>query len=164
MIFYSFPGGDDCILNAFDVRVGTDAVKKNSKTHSSGVTSLASGLPSPNHLMTGSYDEHLRLFDKRAFNRPIQEIDLKGGIWRIKLNPVDLNLILCACMYHNFSIVQYSFESGFLLDAEIEHGKDKICYGADWGRQKGPALSKSYKFATCSFYDKLFSLNAYHQQ
>lgn len=124
------------------------------------MTSIASGLPNPEHLLTGSYDEHLRLFDRRSFNRPLQEINLGGGIWRIKLNPVDPNLILCACMYHNFSIVRHAQE-GFTLDAEIQHGKDKICYGADWSRQEGLKPGNRYNFATCSFYDKLFALNSY---
>lgn len=120
---------------------------------------MASGLANSEHFLTGSYDEHLRLFDRRSFNRPVQEINLGGGIWRIKLNTVDLNLILCACMYHNFSVVRLAEE--FTLEAAIEHGKDKICYGADWGREMGLKRSNRYSFATCSFYDKLFSLNSY---
>lgn len=124
---------------------------------------MTSGLPNPDHLITGSYDEHLRLFDRRVFNRPVQEINLQGGIWRIKVNPVDPSLILCACMYHNFSIVKYAEERGFELDAVLNHGQDKICYGADWGRQLELQQSNCYSFATCSFYDNLFSLNSYNQ-
>lgn len=135
---------------------------KNSKTHSAGVTSLSSGLLNPHHFLTGSYDEHLRLFDRRKFNRPVHEINLGGGIWRIKLNPAEPNLILTACMYHNFSIVRLDEELGFSLDCVLHHGDQKICYGADWGRTEGSTQpSNYYNFATCSFYDNLFSLNSY---
>lgn len=120
---------------------------------------MVSGLPNPDHFLSGSYDEHLRLFDRRAFNRPVQEINLEGGIWRIKLNPFDPDLILCACMYQNFSIVKYNQDEGFELQAVLNHGQDKICYGADWGRG-----SNNYNFATCSFYDNLFSLNSYSKK
>lgn len=151
------------MLNSYDIRVGSEAQAKNSKTHSAGVTSLATGLPSENHFLTGSYDEHLRMFDRRAFNRPVKEINLQGGIWRIKLNPADPDLILCACMYNNFSIVRDGRESGFTLDCVLNHGDQKICYGADWGKAIGSLTpSNYYNFATCSFYDNLFSLNSYH--
>lgn len=150
------------MLNSYDIRVGSEAQAKNSKTHSAGVTSLATGLPSGNHFLTGSYDEHLRIFDRRAFSRPVKEINLQGGIWRIKLNPAEPDLILCACMYHNFSIVRNGVESGFSLDCVLTHGDQKICYGADWGKDLGSLTpSNCYNFATCSFYDNLFSLNSY---
>ena len=77
------------------------------------------------------------------------------------MNPVDPELILCACMYENFSVVGYDRENGFRVEAVLHHGQDKICYGAGWGRKKGQEKSSSYYFATCSFYDKLFSLNRY---
>lgn len=161
VVLLMFPGGDDCNLNTFDIRMGPEPIRKNSKFHSAGVTSMASGLPNPHHFMTGSYDDRLRLFDTRTLSRPVQEINLEGGIWRIKLNPVDPDLILCACMYNNFSIVSYKEDIGFSLEGVLQHGDDKICYGADWGRPKALTKSNSYTFAACSFYDKLFSVNAF---
>lgn len=161
-IFYS--GGDDCCLNTFDIRVGDGPTQRNSKCHRAGVTSIAFGLPNPDHFLTGSYDEQLRLFDRRAFARPVQQLSLGGGIWRIKLNPVDPTLLLCACMYHNFSIVRVEKDKGFRLECVLHHGQDKICYGADWGKQRGLREGPSYNFATCSFYDNLFSLNEYSRE
>lgn len=150
-----FLGGDDSVLNIFDLRDSSKVQQRNNKTHEAGVTSLLTIEGKENHLFTGSYDEKLRIFDTRTFKRPLFEINLRGGIWRIKPNPFDTNLLLLACMYENFSIVRCHSDR-FVTELEFtEH--ESICYGADWAHYSSP---KSYYFATCSFYDKKFSLNA----
>jgi hypothetical protein len=70
-----------------------------SKSHSAGVTAIlplpsilpVATAPQPIPLLTGSYDEHLRLFTlsphthRRAPLAALTELHLHGGVWRIKL-------------------------------------------------------------------------------
>jgi diphthamide biosynthesis protein 7 len=51
--------------------------------HEAGVTSLCQ--PRPHELVTGSYDNKVRLFDLRALRRePLAAFDTGGGVWRLK--------------------------------------------------------------------------------
>ena len=149
MIFsYStFLGGDDTFLNIFDLRDKSSKLKN--KSHEAGVTSLLSY--KENTLLTGSYDEKLRSFDTRQFKQPISEINLGGGIWRIKPSQIKSNHLLVACMYLNFSIVEIDSVEQFNLRLVGEFKEHKsICYGCDWS----PINKENYQyFATCSFYD-----------
>jgi diphthamide biosynthesis protein 7 len=103
-------------------------------------------------LITGSYDENLRIFDTRSIKNSLNEINLGGGIWRIKSDPLNVSNVLCACMYHNFSIV--SLESLEILSEYNEH--ESICYGCDWSFLRG---SVDQFIATCSFYDHKLCLS-----
>ncbi|XP_016972888.1 diphthine methyltransferase [Drosophila rhopaloa] len=145
-----YSGGDDMLLMAHDLR--TEQRAWTNRAHMAGVTCLLSHPKHENHLLTGSYDEQLRLFDTRAMKRTLAELDLGGGIWRLKPHPAYPDLILAACMYTNFSLVQLDAKdpSLCLLGAYEEH--KSICYGADWG----PGSNKddgALIMGTCSFYD-----------
>ncbi|KAJ6648648.1 Diphthine methyltransferase [Pseudolycoriella hygida] len=142
-IIYS--GGDDTSLHVYDTRIHTKTMTN--KSHMAGVTSLLSFDNKEHILATGSYDENLRIFDIRAFKNPLSAINLKGGVWRIKPDPVDKNLLLCACMYHNFSIVKLdeSNEKTELVGEYFEH--KSICYGSDWCRK---IISNQMVMATLS--------------
>ncbi|KAH8354174.1 hypothetical protein KR084_002592 [Drosophila pseudotakahashii] len=145
-----YSGGDDMLLMAHDLR--TEQRAWTNRAHMAGVTCLLSHPRHEHHLLTGSYDEQLRLFDTRSMKRTLAELDLGGGIWRLKPHPLDPDLLLAACMYTNFSVVQLdaSVPGLSLLGAYEEH--KSICYGADWA----PFRSKddgSSTMATCSFYD-----------
>ncbi|ETN37897.1 uncharacterized protein HMPREF1541_07520 [Cyphellophora europaea CBS 101466] len=104
-------GGDDSKLIAAMVQFDTtthaeehnqtspQALWTDSKTHTGGVTAIHplpppltnDPAPPPILILTGSYDEHLRLFtlSPHTFRRqplqPIAEAHLLGGVWRIKL-------------------------------------------------------------------------------
>lgn len=146
-------GGDDTFLNVYDVRENASTLKLKNKSHEAGVTSLLN--LEENILVTGSYDEKLRVFDTRQFKQPTHEINLGGGIWRIKPSSKNHNILLVACMYLNFSIVdiKYEVESQEKFHLKLvgdftEH--QSICYGCDWS----PSHDKDYEyFSTCSFYD-----------
>lgn len=147
-----YTGGDDTLLCTFDIRcVESPAARIKNKSHGAGVTSL---LSLEGHLLaTGSYDDCLRIFDTRAMKSCLTEFNVGGGLWRIKPNPGRPRQLLCACMYHNFSVVSVGEDGRVVaLDAEYnEHGS--ICYGCDWsyrGREEG---GEARYFATCSFYD-----------
>lgn len=152
-----YTGGDDTFMHVFDVR-SPDQVKKvvTNKMHTAGVTSILSF--SENRVITGSYDETLRIFDPRNWREPLHGLVLHGGIWRIKPSKHDGKTLLCACMYKNFSVCMLN-ESISETDLVAEFTKHKsICYGADWApnvRNNGNQI-----MATCSFYDKKLCLSA----
>ncbi|XP_053671467.1 diphthine methyltransferase [Anopheles nili] len=149
-----FSGGDDCILYAHDVRCpGEPALKSTNKSHSAGVTSLLSFAQKDNILLTGSYDEYIRLFDERQLKNCVSEHLLHGGVWRLRSNPNnDPRKILCACMYHNFSVVKLLPNDSFELIGEYDE-HDSICYGCDWQQISQNDHAKRNFIATCSFYD-----------
>lgn len=155
-----YTGGDDMFLYQFDVREDNGGAHKLriNKNHRAGVTSLLS-LPDNEYVMaTGSYDEYIRIIDKRMFSRTMRELNVFGGLWRIKACPFDKNLLLCACMYHNFSLVELteSFMNAEIIGKYSEH--KSICYGADWCHQL--AADGSMTIATCSFYDKKLCISS----
>ncbi|XP_017054625.1 diphthine methyltransferase [Drosophila ficusphila] len=145
-----YSGGDDMLLMAHDLR--TEQRAWTNRAHMAGVTCLLGHPTHENLLLTGSYDEQLRLFDTRAMKRPLAELNLGGGIWRLKPHPAYPDLMLVACMYTNFSLVEIDAKDPnlSLLGTYEEH--KSICYGADWA----PFPKKddgSLTMATCSFYD-----------
>ncbi|XP_039958356.1 diphthine methyltransferase [Bactrocera tryoni] len=145
-----YSGGDDILLQAYDLRTCTRILSN--KSHNAGVTCMLSHPKQEHLLLTGSYDEHLRTFDTRSMKQPLGELNLGGGIWRLKMDPLERDLILVACMYHNFSIVQLKggqLEAPTLLGEYYEH--KSICYGADWCLDVSG--DKNLYTATCSFYD-----------
>lgn len=142
-----YSGGDDSFFNAWDLRNGSNVLKLNSSTRDAGVTSFLNF--KENILLVGSYDEKLAIYDLRKLKRPTNEINLSGGIWRIKSNG---NLLLVACMYHNFSILEYSGDLK-LIGEYFEH--KSICYGCDWAPKTNEHFAT---FASCSFYDHKLSV------
>ncbi|XP_059612518.1 diphthine methyltransferase homolog [Phlebotomus argentipes] len=155
-------GGDDSVCRIYDLR-DLSKEKLTIRSHEAGVTSFLTLERHSNIFCTGSYDEHLRFFDMRSPKNPLDRLNLKGGIWRIKSNPRDEELLLCACMYHNFTVCRLSFEES-KVSPSIEatfNGKHKsICYGADWSPLKTSKDDRHF-FASCSFYDNLLSVNSY---
>jgi diphthine methyl ester acylhydrolase len=134
----------------WDLRIDSEAQKIKSTKRNAGVTSFLNN--KENYLLVGSYDENLSLYDLRNIKRPIDEINLHGGIWRIKSLPTNPNLLIVACMYHNFSIVDCT--NDLKLAGEF-FGHESICYGCDWS----PKLKENCEiFASCSFYDHKMSV------
>lgn len=150
-----YTGGDDTFMHVFDVR--SDEVSKvvTNKAHTAGVTSILSF--DQNRLITGSYDETLRIFDTRNWRQPLYGLMLFGGIWRIKPSKSERKMLLCACMYKNFSVCRLNEDATEAnLVAELTK-HESICYGADWAPTK---LSNGNQImATCSFYDKKLCLS-----
>lgn len=90
-----YSGGDDAILQV--VRIADDSEVQSDpelsptslwtdrKTHQAGVTAI---LPLTNDLLvTGSYDDHIRLISAPLVGRRqvLAELDLGGGVWRLKM-------------------------------------------------------------------------------
>lgn len=153
-----YTGSDDCKFICWDTRDGfSNPAFQNTKAHKMGVCCIAKSPSDPNTLLTGSYDEYLRVWDVRSISKPVNEtsICLGGGVWRIKHHPVVPDLVLTACMHNGFAVVKITGEKAEVIESYSKHGS--LAYGADWQRGKFCKEGKreSNVVATCSFYDRL---------
>ncbi|KAL3876176.1 hypothetical protein ACJMK2_034047 [Sinanodonta woodiana] len=166
-----YTGGDDCQLKVWDLRIGTDFPVLVSRRHTMGVCSIQSNPIQEQIVATGSYDEQLCIWDSRQMRRPLQDIGLGGGIWRVKWEPWSGTRILTATMYNGFHLLQADSTSGAAIDILSRYTKhESLAYGADWCRLNsnqnvGPcektvdsettfsATPAKYLISTCSFYD-----------
>ncbi|KAL4584922.1 hypothetical protein LXL04_009533 [Taraxacum kok-saghyz] len=151
-----YTGSDDCKLKGWDLRnYPSSPTFQNSKSHQMGVCCIAKSPHCPYTLYTGSYDEKLRVWDVRSISRPVNEVNLGGGVWRIKNHSVVHGLILAACMHNGFAIVKVNGDEVKVVETYNKH--ESLAYGADWCR--GSVCEEGEKgktvIATCSFYDKL---------
>ena len=154
-----YSGGDDCRLKAWDLRIPETAVHT-SKAHSMGVCSIQSNKKKEYIMATGSYDEHILIWDTRNRRSPIADIETGGGVWRIKWHPYLENVLLAACMHDGFKIFKSEELSEWDLTHDYQNHKS-LAYGADWllptsnGNMNGP---ENALVATCSFYDNLMNV------
>jgi len=153
-----YTGADDCHFCAWDLRQGLDnsPIFRNKKSHTMGVCSVQSNSQVEHCLITGSYDEKLRVWDMRMSGLPVvqMEMGLGGGVWRLKWHPLDKRLVLAACMHHGFVVVRV--EGDNMEVVEEYKGHESLAYGADWyqGTWKREKSEFRSLAATCSFYDK----------
>ncbi|KAI5683372.1 hypothetical protein M9H77_04600 [Catharanthus roseus] len=154
-----YTGSDDCKFSCWDLREDpSNIVFQNSKVHKMGVCCIAKNPNDSNVLLTGSYDEYLRIWDMRSISQPVSKssLCLGGGVWRIKYHPTIPDLVLTACMHNGFAIVKTKNGEAESIEAyNNKHGS--LAYGADWQREKIHKQGKQGNsvVATCSFYDRL---------
>uniref|UniRef100_A0A1D1XY32 methylated diphthine methylhydrolase n=1 Tax=Anthurium amnicola TaxID=1678845 RepID=A0A1D1XY32_9ARAE len=157
-----YTGSDDCCFSCWDLRQSpSKLVFRNAKSHKMGVCSIAKCPSNSNMLLTGSYDEFLRVWDLRAPSKPLDErsVCLGGGVWRIKHHPDIPGLVLAACMHNGFAVVKVTEESAVVVENYRKH--ESLAYGADWrkGGFCNPDGSRGGSLvATCSFYDRLLRI------
>ena len=124
-----------------------------------GVTSIQSCPFDENLIVVGSYDESVSIWDHRSTRRPLTDVKVGGGVWRVKWHPEDERVILAACMYNEFQLLQYQDTEIKLLGGLFgspQHEAGKLAYGADWFRHSSPS-GPLYHAAVCSFYDNTYS-------
>ncbi|KAL4948277.1 hypothetical protein BDW69DRAFT_176796 [Aspergillus filifer] len=139
--------------------------------HTAGITSilplpiplshpLAAGSPL---LLTGSYDEYIRVYHAAGRGKVLGELGLGGGVWRLQV--LDTNegengewtfLVLASCMHGGTRVVKVCIggseeEVGIEVLAEFtEH--ESMNYASDVWRGEGEALE--LRVVSSSFYDK----------
>lgn len=159
-----FTGGDDSTIAAHDIRSG-DNIWSNNRIHQAGVVAIKASTDSfrqsrTTSLVTGSYDDTIRLFDLRMWDEQSifpgtninilnkQEQNLGGGVWRFseapKINHDSSDRLLVCCMYDGAKIVRVE-DDNFVVEQFLKKGHESMCYGGDWANNF---------IATCSFYDK----------
>ncbi|OWA51511.1 putative Diphthine methyltransferase [Hypsibius exemplaris] len=152
-----YTGGDDSLLKVTDVRAKSTV--STVRGHDAGVTSIVSDISLDNYVLSGSYDEHIRCWDKRLLKLPLSHLKLGGGVWRIKINPHRPNLLACACMQSGCRIVSISDAQEFQIVEDFMRDR-QLVYGVDWlpvsrvSAHEADAQSGSvFHLAACSFYD-----------
>jgi len=160
-----YSGGDDLQMKGWDERQGFDRPIFVNKRFDAGVTTIQSH-PHIEHLFAvGSYDNKVRLFDTRKPLKPLANVDVGGGAWRVKWHPSAKRKhdLLVACMHDGFKVVRFhpssngSEESLLANDTGHEITKrfdrhESLAYGVDWSFQHHKGGSDT-SIASCSFYD-----------
>lgn len=130
-ILYS--GADDCNFCGWDLRESSyQPIFRNTKSHQMGICSIQKCPNRENCIITGSYDECLRLWDTRLMDKPVlkESVGLGGGVWKLKFHPSNGNLVLAACMHNGFAIVRLEDDGIKIVEEYKRH--DSLAYGADW--------------------------------
>ncbi|ORZ34296.1 WD40-repeat-containing domain protein [Catenaria anguillulae PL171] len=137
-----YSGADDTHFSVWDTRSLARSAT-NSRGHQAGVTYIAPSLVDECLVVTGSYDEYVRVWDKRQLRMPVREIGpIGGGAWRVRFDPnAPRSRVVVAGMHAGFFVVTHKYE-----------GHESLAYGVDWcGDGWG-------KVASCSFYDHALHL------
>ena len=134
-----------------------------------GICSIAGSFDDEYLVLTGSYDEYLRLWDKRNMKLPLHAFKFEDGVWRLKWNPNQgyRDKILVATMRDHFNVIQFDkthklskihtytqhddYYKQYINKSQTEDNKqelDILAYGCDWNIDN--------LIASCSFYDKQF--------
>ena len=156
-----YSGADDGILNGWDVRQDMQHctyVKRG--VHEAGICCIRSHASHPSYFLTSSYDETVKVWDKRNVTRPlvIHEVATGGGVWRADWWSKDPSLVLAACMYGGCKAISLDLSQGKMEVAAEYKGHESIAYGVGFlGRarrldQPSPSPA-AVDVISCSFYD-----------
>ena len=115
-----------------------------------------------------SYDNTVHLFDVRNPLKPLTQVDVGGGAWRVKWHPSPERRhdLLVACMHDGCKIIRFDCEerssdaplqinSHALVKRFDDHAS--MTYGADWSFAPTSAGEETL-IASCSFYDHLLQI------
>ena len=184
-----FSGGDDSIfqfisglndlvqdssssVQSLSLESGPDPTRRDRRSHSAGVTAI---LPlSSDLVLTGSYDDYIRLIRTSPRPRVLVEENLGGGVWRLKvvrklldiastsvegLGTNSAFIILASCMHAGARIVRVESKEGeWSIDvlAKFEE-HESMNYGSDIQPLKSDQVGNDEMARTVistSFYDK----------
>ncbi|KAJ3074681.1 Diphthine methyltransferase [Podochytrium sp. JEL0797] len=159
-----YSGADDGLLKRWDVRDGGAMETLKSRKYVLPMISslLIQSNPHREHILaTGSYDEHLLVWDTRFFKTPLHDHHTTGGgVWRIKWHPTNPMRLLTASMHAGFHVIDFGndFASSETVTVfrDGEHGS--LAYGCDWSPVMPVESGRDHLKGTCSFYDHSFAL------
>lgn len=129
-------------------------------------SSVPSQLETTIPLLTGSYDDTIRLYlinPSTMLRRLILDMNLGGGVWRLKLMDEYTVatkhhfIILVSCMHAGVRILRVCYDAastaGWTIDviARFEKGHESMVYCCDFRREEAPG---AYTVVSTSFYDK----------
>jgi diphthamide biosynthesis protein 7 len=148
-------GSEDSILKMWDKRTDLNKAVSVNKEHSASINCIYKYFASETEIITGSYDESLRIIDIRNLTSTIEKKKLNHSIWDINQQILKgKNYLLMSCIYEGFRIyeVQKGNDLIEVMKMEISQDEDNkhgtIVYGVDCF-QKEDCLNIS----SCSFYD-----------
>lgn len=177
-----YSGGDDSALCKYVEAMPLDLYQhpgqlmsqsmiRDEKAHGAGVTAIlpiAIGAESEEIVLTGSYDEFIRVLTLRAPSRRAQvlcEKGLGGGVWRLKCLGYDqltphgkLKIeVLASCMHAGTRVVEICRSENCIWAIRIvarfeEH--ESMNYASDARREVSEKDSSSTTYVSTSFYDK----------
>lgn len=162
---------EDVLLEELQVSNTDDKARH----HAAGVTSILP-LPIPLFqnapvLLTGSYDEYIRVYHATSRGAVLAEEQLGGGVWRLQIIHTDRNeggvefLILASCMHAGTRIVRVSWrnqEPGLgewdihALAQFTEH--ESMNYASGVWKKTADTNSSELVCVSSSFYDKRLCL------
>ncbi|QIW96324.1 hypothetical protein AMS68_001842 [Peltaster fructicola] len=176
-----FSGGDDMVFQCVDITTSSP-LWSDRRSHQAGITAI---MPIGNQLVvTGSYDDHIRLlYAPDIGRRQVQaELNLGGGVWRLKLlqGPVNSSdtgnaaaethqryIILASCMHAGARVVQLTQQAMTRSDGEGEWSFEVLARfqeheSMNYGSDACPSLEQSpTTFVSTSFYDRRLCLWQY---
>lgn len=138
-----YTGGDDSVFCAQNLDAET-LLWRDRKTHQAGVTAILLKEAVSNTIMTGSYDEWMRVFDSRT-RKVVGDIKLGGGVWRLHMR--DGNSVLASCMHAGARIVSVTEGKPLSVIATFEE-HESMNYGSH------THSGSPDRVVSCSFYDK----------
>ena len=169
-----YSGADDSLLLGWDLRAPTDRaslevpasppegdwepsrVFLNRRAHEAGVCCVRTHASRPEHLVSGSYDERVRVWDKRNLGRPlvVHEVEAGGGVWRLEWCAWDPAMAVAACMYGGCKALGLRLDAGAVDVVAQYKGHGSIAYGADFLPPLAEVgASDGVDVVSCSFYD-----------
>ena len=180
-----FSGGDDGLLKQWDLRMVNEFASPVSvnRDAEAGVTSMCWNKYRSEYMTVGSYDGHVRLYDKRAMRHAVQDMDVENnaGIWRIKYkhncnyyldrangthwnNTSTQNELLLAAMRAGFLVVDLDDINGSGFTKKVEYlkqGGEALAYGVDYIYVDAEDKKEGF-VGSCSFYNHLMHVWDYH--
>ncbi|VDB84488.1 unnamed protein product [Peniophora sp. CBMAI 1063] len=160
-----YSGGDDLKLKLWDIRAGCDQPVQINRRFDAGITSIQSHPHIEHVIAVGSYDNTVRLYDRRKLTTPMTQAEVGGGAWRVKWNPSPKRThdLLVAAMHDGFKVVKFHdmwtkedtppvfSEKWDVIERFDKH--ESLAYGVDWSYATGVDERGQGLIASASFYD-----------
>ncbi|TGZ85726.1 WD40 repeat-like protein [Ascodesmis nigricans] len=142
-----YSGGDDSVITFRDLRAGMESWRDR-KTHGAGVTAVLCSpeLEAKGEMVSGSYDEVVRVWDVRGVRRRVvDEVGVGGGAWRV--GQMGVGMWVVSGMQAGPRVVRRGEEGG--LEVVMEWEAMNLNYGCAWMEERPERVF------WCSFYDKV---------